>query len=114
MGNNSDMVWLLVLFVLLFLLLLLAVPIVVTVRVRAGVRGAARVTSAGAGIGAGSGAGATVPVATPLLGVLGLAPLRLRSGAFGSQSRFFCASAASWPLVREVFLLTKGTGTLAT
>ena len=80
----------------------------------AGVRGVARVTSAGAGIGAGSGAGATVPVATPLLGVLGLAPLRLRSGAFGSQSRFFCASAASWPLVREVFLLTKGTGTLAT
>ena len=68
-------------------------------------------TSAGVGTGAGSGAGATVPVA---LGLAGRAPLRLRSGLLGSQSRFFSASAASWPLVREVFLLTKGMGTLAT
>ena len=55
-----------------------------------------------------------MPVATPPLGALGRAALRLRKAELGSQSRLRSASAASWPLVREVFLLTKGTGTLAT
>ncbi len=72
--------------------------------------GAGRATSVGAGIGAGAGAGATLPLAA----APERAPLLPRSAAFGSQSLFFSASAASWPLVRVVFLLTSGTGTLAT
>lgn len=82
MGNNSDMVWLLVLFVLLFLLLLLAVPIVVTVRVRAGVRGAA------------------VRATAWLFGLIPI-PIRLRIALFSKPYFTLCYKRKRAPLLQK-------------
>jgi len=58
-------------------------------------------------------AGAPVEALAGALAGLRAAPLPL-NGAFGSQSLFLIASAASWSGLRGGLLLTKGTGTLVT